>query len=50
MLPPQSQHFAVHIAGFTTVNGIQYYYVDVEDEDGDGDKTRFVSFNKRFLC
>ena len=31
-----AQHFAVHIAGFTTVNGTQYYYVDVEDEDGDG--------------
>ena len=35
----QCQHFAVHIAGFTTVNGTQYYYVDVEDEDGDGDRT-----------
>jgi hypothetical protein len=48
--PPQSQHFAVHIAGFTTVNGTQYYYVDVEDEDGDGDRTDLYPLTSAFFA
>ena len=45
-----AQHFAVHIAGFTTVNGTQYYYVDVNDEDGDGDTTDLYPLTSAFFA